>query len=112
MLQGETRPVADPRIQELYRVHYNPTYDWDFNAEQVRQDVYSFRPQRGFAWLDDHGEDFAKTGTRFTFDGWRAPPARVTECGSDRADTGRRSPTPLATAAPSSAAGTPESRCR
>ena len=69
MLQGETWPVADPRIQELYRVHYNPKYDWDFTPEQVRQDVYSFRPQRGFAWLDDHGDGFAKTGTRFVFDG-------------------------------------------
>jgi len=68
MLQGETHPVEDPRIQELYRLHYNPKYDWDFTPEQVRKGVYSFRPSRGFAWLDDHGDGFAKAGTRFTFD--------------------------------------------
>lgn len=68
VLQGETHPVGDPRIQELYRIHYNPKYDWDFTPEQVRQGVYSFRPQRGFAWLDDHGDGFSKAGTRFSFE--------------------------------------------
>lgn len=69
MLQGVARVVTDPDVQELYRVHYNPKYDWDFTPDQLREGVYSFRPQRAFAWLDDHGDGFAKAGTRFTFDG-------------------------------------------
>lgn len=67
-LQGETLPVRDPRIQELYRTTYNPKYDWDFTPEQVTEDVWSFRPRRGYAWLDDHGDGFAAAGTRFDFD--------------------------------------------
>ncbi len=55
-------------MQELYRVSYNPKYDWDFTPEQVRKGVYSFRPQRAFAWLDDNGDGFARAGTRFTFE--------------------------------------------
>ncbi len=68
VLQGEIHPVADPRVQELYRVGYNPKYDWDFTPEQVRAGVYAFRPRRAFAWLDDHGDGFAKAATRFTFE--------------------------------------------
>jgi len=68
MLQGTTQGVTDGRIQELYRVHYNPKYDWDFTPEQVREGVYSFRPERAYAWLDDHGEGFARAATRFRFD--------------------------------------------
>ncbi|MEN8162309.1 MAG: pyridoxamine 5'-phosphate oxidase family protein [Myxococcota bacterium] len=74
VLQGETRPVGEPRLQELYRVHYNPKYDWDFTPEQLREGVYAFRPQRAFAWLDDHGDGFAKAATRFTSEYEPSPP--------------------------------------
>ena len=67
VLEGEIHLVADPRVQELYRMNYNPKYDWDFTPEQVREGVYAFRPRRAFAWLDDNGDGFAKAGTRFTF---------------------------------------------
>jgi hypothetical protein len=30
--------------------------------------VYSFRPEQAYAWLDDHGEGFARAATRFRFD--------------------------------------------
>jgi hypothetical protein len=36
--------------------------------------VYAFRPQRAFAWLDDHGDAFAKAATRFTFEDEPTPP--------------------------------------
>ena len=69
MLQGDAVAVDDVRVQELYRTTYNPKYDWDFSPEQVREGVYSFRPEVAFAWLDDHGDGFARAGTRFRFDG-------------------------------------------
>ena len=68
VVEGIARGTTEPADIKAYIDSYNPKYDWDFTPEQLTGGVYSFRPARGWAWLDDHDEGFRSAGTRFDFE--------------------------------------------
>jgi len=68
ILEGSAQLVPTPAPREFYET-YNAKYEWDYTPE-FPGDIVAFRPARAYGWIsdvDDRGESFQNSATRWTF---------------------------------------------
>jgi hypothetical protein len=68
VLECRAAQVDDAADLAAFVDTYNAKYDWNFTVRDVENGgVYELRPLKAFAWMDDHGEAFSGTATRWLF---------------------------------------------
>lgn len=69
VVEGGVRPVWDEGVIRDFLSAYNPKYEWNFTARDLRSgELFEVRPRRAFAWRGDEGEAFSGSGTRWVFE--------------------------------------------